>query len=65
MRVYFNKHNNGTHKYIGNAVVEKLSDDELATRIRIVCRELLERADEPDFADQVAAALGPLLGNKN
>lgn len=44
---------------------DHLSEEELAARIQIVCRELLERRDDPDIAEQVIAALGPLLGNKN
>jgi hypothetical protein len=29
--------------------------------LRSICRELLSRRDEPDFVDQVAAALSPFF----
>jgi hypothetical protein len=43
---------------------EKLSDDELAERIRNVCRELLRRSDEPDVFQAAIENLGPLLSDE-
>jgi hypothetical protein len=38
---------------------DHLSEEELAARLKIICRELLERSGEPDFVDKAVAALAP------
>jgi hypothetical protein len=42
-------------------VPESKSDEELAERLRHICRELLARRDEPDIAERTVAALGPFF----
>jgi hypothetical protein len=37
----------------------KLSDAERAAAIREICRELLNRKDEPDLIEKVIERLGP------